>query len=128
MRLVAPGTLIPKGIESLDVEITHDLKAAVRDADVVMVLRIQRERLQGVFFPSEREYARFFGLTAEVLEGATPNVMIMHPGPMNRGVEISPEVADGVSSVILEQVTNGVAVRMAILYLLAGGARGDVVH
>ena len=89
--------------------------------DVIMMLRIQLERQGGGFFPTLREYSRFFGLNPEVLRGAKPDVLIMHPGPMNRGVEISPEVADGPFSVILDQVTNGVAVRMALLYLLVGG-------
>jgi len=128
VRVVGPHTLIPVGIETLGVEVHHDLRAGIRDADVIMMLRVQRERLQGSFFPSEREYARFFGLTAKALEEAMPDVIIMHPGPMNRGVEISPEVADGPYSVILDQVTNGVAVRMAVLYLLSGGTREDAGH
>jgi aspartate carbamoyltransferase catalytic subunit len=123
VRVIAPRTLLPKGIEELDVEIETDLRKGVRDADVIMALRIQRERLEGAHFPSEREYARFYGLTPEVLELAAPDVLVMHPGPMNRGVEISPEVADGPYSVILDQVTNGVAVRMAVLFLVAMGAR-----
>jgi aspartate carbamoyltransferase catalytic subunit len=93
----------------------------VKDADVVMMLRIQLERMQGNFFPSIREYFSLFGLTPERVKLAKDDVIIMHPGPMNRGVEIASEVADGSSSVILEQVSNGVAVRMAVLYLLAGG-------
>jgi aspartate carbamoyltransferase catalytic subunit len=128
VRVVAPPTLIPRGIETLGVEVSHDLVEGIRGADVVMALRIQRERLQGTFFPSEREYSRFFGLSRMVLEEAAPNALIMHPGPMNRGVEISPDVAEGPSSVILDQVTNGVAVRMAVLYLLAGGSRGEDLH
>ncbi len=128
VRVVAPRTMIPVGMESLGVEIHPDLREGVRGADVVMALRIQRERLQGAFFPSEREYARFFGLSRELLKDVASDALIMHPGPMNRGVEISSEVADGASSLILEQVTNGVAVRMAILYLLAGGARVDADH
>lgn len=125
VRVVAPGTLIPKGIEALGVEVCHDLREGLRGADVIMALRIQKERLEGAFFPSEREYSRFFGLNKEVIEEMAPGALIMHPGPMNRGVEISPDVADGPASLILEQVTNGVAVRMAVLYLLAGGARGE---
>ncbi|MGQ9858782.1 MAG: aspartate carbamoyltransferase catalytic subunit [Thermodesulfobacteriota bacterium] len=128
VRVVAPPTLLPRGIEDLGVEVFHGLVDGLRGADVVMALRIQKERLQGTFFPSEREYSRFFGLTKEVLEEAAPEAMVMHPGPMNRGVEISPDVADGPSSLILEQVTNGVAVRMAVLYLLAGGSRGEDLH
>ena len=128
VRVVAPPTLIPRGIEGLGVEICHDLREGIRGADVVMALRIQRERLQGAFFPSEREYARFFGLSRALLEEMAPEALVMHPGPMNRGVEISPDVADGPFSVILDQVTNGVAVRMAVLYLLAGGNRGEDLH
>ena len=128
VRVVGPGTLIPRGIESLGVEVFHDLREGIKGADVVMALRIQRERLEGAFFPSEREYARFFGLSLDVLREMAPNALIMHPGPMNRGVEITPDVADGPGSVILEQVTNGVAVRMAVLYLLAGGTRGEDLH
>jgi aspartate carbamoyltransferase catalytic subunit len=128
VRVVGPRTLIPVGIESLDVEVFNDLSQGIRDVDVIMMLRIQRERLKGAFFPSEREYARFFGLNEEILSKASSEVIIMHPGPINRGIEISPEVADGPYSVILDQVTNGVAVRMAILYLLAEKGRGDVTH
>jgi aspartate carbamoyltransferase catalytic subunit len=123
VRVVGPRTLIPVGIESLDVEVFNDLSQGIRDVDVIMMLRIQRERLKGAFFPSEREYARFFGLNEEILSKASSEVIIMHPGPINRGIEISPEVADGPYSVILDQVTNGVAVRMAILYLLAEKVR-----
>lgn len=128
VKVVAPPTLVPRGIETLGVEVSHDLVDGIRGADVVMALRIQRERLQGAFFPSEREYSRFFGLSRAVLEEAAPGALVMHPGPMNRGVEISPDVADGPCSVILDQVTNGVAVRMAVLYLLAGGSRGEDLH
>ena len=98
---------------------------AVRDADVIMLLRIQLERMEDAYFPSLREYFNVFGMTEERLKAAQPDVMIMHPGPMNRGVEIASEVADGPYSVILEQVANGVAVRMAVLYLLAGSAEAD---
>jgi aspartate carbamoyltransferase catalytic subunit len=94
---------------------------AVADADVIMLLRIQLERMEGAYFPSQREYFNVFGMTTNRLRLARPDVMIMHPGPMNRGVEIASEVADGPYSVILDQVANGVAVRMAMLYLLAGG-------
>jgi aspartate carbamoyltransferase catalytic subunit len=126
VRVVAPRTLLPVGMESLDVEVCHNLREGIRDADVIMMLRIQRERLEGAYFPSEREYARFYCLTGEAMSAARPDVLVMHPGPMNRGIEIAPEVADGPYSVILGQVTNGVAVRMAVLYLLSGGARGEV--
>src|SRR5207237_7493577 len=98
---------------------------AVEGADVIMLLRIQQERMQGAFFPSLREYFTVFGMTAERMKRAKPDVIVMHPGPMNRGVEIASDVADGPYSVILEQVANGVAVRMAVLYLLAGEQEGD---
>src|SRR5439155_18112629 len=102
------------------VRVTTSVDDAVAGADVIMMLRIQQERLQGAFFPSLREYFSVFGMTTERVRRAKPDVIIMHPGPMNRGVEIASEVADGPYSVILEQVANGVAVRMAVLYLLAG--------
>jgi aspartate carbamoyltransferase catalytic subunit len=117
-----PPTLVPTDVARLGVRVTHDVEEAVRDADVVMLLRIQLERMEGAFFPSLREYFSVFGMTEARLRLARPDVMIMHPGPMNRGVEIASEVADGPYSVILDQVANGVAVRMAVLYLLAGGA------
>ncbi|MBI1872523.1 MAG: aspartate carbamoyltransferase catalytic subunit [Acidobacteria bacterium] len=117
-----PPTMMPPGIERLGVKATTSVDAAVDQADVIMMLRIQLERMEGAFFPSFREYFTVFGLTTERVARAKPDVIIMHPGPMNRGVEIASEVADGPYSVILEQVSNGVAVRMATLYLLAGGA------
>jgi len=120
-----PPTLVPKGIEQLGVTVARTVEDAVRDADVVMMLRIQQERMQGAFFPSFREYFNLFGLNEERVRLARPDVIIMHPGPMNRGVEIASEVADGPYSVILEQVANGVAVRMAVLYLLAGGVEDE---
>jgi aspartate carbamoyltransferase catalytic subunit len=120
-----PPTLIPPGIERLGVTVSTSVDEAVTDADVIMMLRIQQERMQGAFFPSLREYFNVFGLTQERAKRARPDVIIMHPGPMNRGVEIASEVADGPYSVILEQVANGVAVRMAVLYLLAGGQEND---
>jgi aspartate carbamoyltransferase catalytic subunit len=116
-----PPTLMPTDIARFGVRATSSIDDAVADADVIMLLRIQLERMQGAFFPSLREYFSVFGMTEARLRLATPDVMIMHPGPMNRGVEIASEVADGPYSVILEQVANGVAVRMAVLYLLAGG-------
>jgi aspartate carbamoyltransferase catalytic subunit len=122
-----PPTLVPTDISRLGVRVTHDVHEAVRDADVVMLLRIQLERMEGAFFPSLREYFNVFGMTEARLRLARPDVMIMHPGPMNRGVEIASEVADGPYSVILDQVSNGVAVRMAVLYLLAGGAEHEEV-
>ncbi|MGE3179122.1 MAG: aspartate carbamoyltransferase catalytic subunit [Vicinamibacterales bacterium] len=118
----APPTLMPPGLAALGVRTTHVVADAVRDADAIMMLRIQQERMQGAFFPSLREYYNVFGMTVERVRLAKPDVIIMHPGPMNRGVEIASDVADGPYSVILEQVANGVSVRMAVLYLLAGGA------
>ena len=116
-----PPTLIPPGIERLGVRASTAVDEVVAGADVIMMLRIQQERMQGAYFPSLREYFNIFGMTVERVKRAKPDVIIMHPGPMNRGVEIASEVADGPYSVILEQVANGVAVRMAVLYLLAGG-------
>jgi aspartate carbamoyltransferase catalytic subunit len=123
--VTGPPTLVPRGIEKLGVRVTSNVDEAVRDADVIMMLRIQQERMQGAFFPSVREYFTVFGMTVERVKAAKPDVIIMHPGPMNRGVEIASEVADGPFSVILEQVANGVAVRMAVLYLLAGGVEDE---
>jgi aspartate carbamoyltransferase catalytic subunit len=116
-----PPTLIPPGIERIGVRASTAVDEVVAGADVIMMLRIQQERMQGAYFPSLREYFNVFGMTVERVKRAKPDVIIMHPGPMNRGVEIASEVADGPYSVILEQVANGVAVRMAVLYLLAGG-------
>jgi aspartate carbamoyltransferase catalytic subunit len=120
-----PPTLVPRGIDQLGVRVTTSIEEAVREADVVMMLRIQQERMQGAYFPSVREYFNLFGMTEARVRLAKPDVIIMHPGPMNRGVEIASEVADGRYSVILEQVANGVAVRMAVLYLLAGGVEDE---
>src|SRR6187397_3659961 len=116
-----PPTLIPAGMRDFGVTATPHVDEAIADADVIMLLRIQLERMEGAYFPSQREYFSVFGMTESRLRLARPDVIIMHPGPMNRGVEIASEVADGPYSVILEQVANGVAVRMAVLYLLAGG-------
>ena len=120
-----PPTLIPADIARFGVRATSRVEEAVEDADVIMMLRIQLERMEGAFFPSLREYFNVFGMTQERVSRAKPDVIIMHPGPMNRGVEIASEVADGSYSVILDQVANGVAVRMAVLYLLAGGAEDE---
>ena len=121
-----PPTLMPRDLPRFGVTATTSIAAAVERADVVMMLRIQHERMHGHYIPSTREYFELFGLTPERLRGAKEDVIIMHPGPMNRGVEIDSDVADGPYSVILEQVSNGVAVRMAVLYLLAGHeAEGD---
>ncbi len=119
--LCGPPTLIPPGIETM-APVTYRIDEAVEGADVVMMLRIQLERMSGGFFPTTREYFRQFGLSEERVRRAKKDVLVMHPGPMNRGVEIASEVADGPYSVILDQVTNGVAVRMAVLYLLLGGS------
>ncbi len=116
-----PSTLIPRDIERLGVEVYHNVDEVIPQADVLNILRLQLERQRKGLFPSLREYHNYFGITRERLEKATRPLLIMHPGPMNRGVEISSDVADSEHSVILEQVTNGVAVRMAVLYLLAGG-------
>ena len=118
--LCAPPTLMPPGIETL-AAVTHRIEEAVEGADAIMMLRIQHERMTGGYFPSTREYHVRFGLTVERVRRAKKDVIILHPGPMNRGVEIASDVADGPFSVILDQVTNGVAVRMAVLYLLLGG-------
>jgi aspartate carbamoyltransferase catalytic subunit len=120
--VAAPPTLMPPGVERMGVTPTFVIEEALADADVVMMLRVQLERMSGYFLPSLREYFHVFGLTAERVRLARPDVIIMHPGPMNRGVEIASDVADGPYSVILHQVANGVAVRMAVLYLLAGGS------
>src|SRR5882762_9244034 len=120
-----PPTLMPTDIRRFGVTATSNVEHAVRDADVIMMLRIQIERMEGAYFPSLREYFNIFGMNEARMKLAKPDVMIMHPGPMNRGVEIASEVADGPYSVILEQVANGVAVRMAVLYLLAGGAEHE---
>jgi aspartate carbamoyltransferase catalytic subunit len=118
----APMTLLPTGIDALGVEVFRRVEEAIEWADVLNVLRLQLERMQGGFVPSLREYNRFFGITTARLEEAPREILVLHPGPMNRGVEIDSDVADGPHSVILKQVTNGVAVRMAVLYLLAGGS------
>jgi aspartate carbamoyltransferase catalytic subunit len=120
-----PPTFVPAGIERFGVRVSPSVDEAVAGADVIMMLRIQQERMQGAFIPSLREYFTTFGMTEARVARAKPDVIIMHPGPMNRGVEIASEVADGPYSVILEQVANGVAVRMAVLYLLAGGTERD---
>ena len=125
VRVVGPPTLIPKYIEDINAKAFYNLEDAIRDADVVIMLRIQRERQDSEFFPSLREYSRFYGLTREKLKVAAPDVTIMHPGPINRGVELSSDVADGADAVILEQVSNGIAVRMAMFYLVASARRNS---
>ena len=123
VRLAGPPTMMPPGLEAMGAKVYYRPEEALEGADVIMMLRIQLERQKGGLFPGGREYARFFGLNPARVDLASPEAIIMHPGPMNRGVEISPEVADGPRAVILDQVTNGVAVRMALLYLLMGGGR-----
>jgi aspartate carbamoyltransferase catalytic subunit len=121
VTVAGPPTLIPPACQEMGVKVSHRLEEAIAHADVIMMLRLQHERMTGGFIPSLREYSRVWGLGLDRLQHCRPDVLIMHPGPVNRGVEISPEVADSHYSVILDQVTNGVAVRMAVLYLLAGG-------
>ncbi len=120
VRVAGPRTLIPVGIEAMGVTVFDRVEAGIEGADVVIVLRLQHERMAGGFIPSTRDYAKFFGINTTNIERAKPDAIVMHPGPINRGVEMSPELADGKRAVILEQVTYGVAVRMAVLYVLAG--------
>ena len=125
VTVAGPRTMMPVEVEKLGVRAAYDLEDAIRGADVVMMLRVQLERHKKVLFPSVREYFRLFGLTKDRLRAAKRNAIVMHPGPMNRGVEIASDVADGSRSVILDQVANGVAVRMAVLYLLSGARQED---
>ncbi|HLE16920.1 MAG TPA: aspartate carbamoyltransferase catalytic subunit [Syntrophales bacterium] len=122
VAVAGPATMLPRDIEKMAVTVSSRIDTAIGDADIVMVLRIQTEREHQNIFPSLREYASCFGLNANNIKLAKDDVLVMHPGPINRGVEISPDIADGPYSIILEQVTNGVAVRMALLYLLTGGS------
>ncbi len=121
VRVCGPPTLLPRHVEGLGVEKSIAIERAIADVDVIMMLRIQRERMGAGLFPTLREYSKLFGLNLDRLKMARPDVLIMHPGPINRGVEIAPEVADGPFSLILDQVENGLAIRMALLYLLTGG-------
>jgi aspartate carbamoyltransferase catalytic subunit len=123
VRVAGPGTMLPPGIEKLGCEAYTDIDEAIRDADVVMMLRIQRERQGAPLIPSVREYCKFFSLTEERLKLAKEDAIVMHPGPINRGVELPTSIADGPQNVILDQVENGVAVRMALLYLACGGEK-----
>ncbi len=123
VRVICPPTLMPAEIDKLGVDVFHSIEQGIKNADVIMTLRLQLERQVKGFLPSLEEYFKLYGLTAERLKLARDNAIVMHPGPMNRGVEIDSEVADGPQSVILEQVTNGIAVRMAVLYILAGVRR-----
>jgi len=128
VTVCGPPTMIPVEIEKMGVRVVYDPREAVKNKDVIILLRIQLERQNKTLFPSLREYASFFGLNRDMMGGARKDVIIMHPGPMNRGVEITSDVADGPCSVILDQVENGVAIRMALLYLLIGGAKGGNVN
>ena len=118
VTFVGPTTLVPRAFQEMGAKVTHDLDAALKDADVVNMLRIQRERMTSQVFPSTEEYVRLFGLTRERLKATKPDLLIMHPGPINRGVELASDVADGPNSSILRQVSNGLAIRMAVLYLV----------
>ncbi len=120
VRVIAPKTLLPQHVEKLGVHVFHDIRAGLKDVDVVMMLRLQNERMNGALLPSAQEYFKCYGLTQEKLDYAKPDAIVMHPGPMNRGVEIDSAVADGNQSVILPQVTYGIAVRMAVMSILAG--------
>lgn len=121
VRVIAPGTLLPRDIESLGCKVEYDMRTGLRDLDVVIMLRLQRERMEGALLPSEREFYRLYGLNTEKLALARPDCIVMHPGPINRGVEIESAVADGPQSVILNQVTNGIAVRMAVMSMAMSG-------
>ncbi|MBI3772246.1 MAG: aspartate carbamoyltransferase catalytic subunit [Gammaproteobacteria bacterium] len=120
VRVIAPKTLLPKDVETLGVHVYHDLKQGLRDVDVIIMLRLQNERMQGQLLPSEHEYFQLYGLTEDTLAYAKPDAIVMHPGPINRGVEIDSQVADGPRSVILQQVTHGTAVRMAVMSMCMG--------
>lgn len=126
IRVIGPKTLIPRDVSTLGVHVFHDLRAGLEGVDVVMMLRLQKERMEGAFLPSEQEYYQLYGLTADKLAHARPDAIVLHPGPINRGVEIDSRVADGPRSVILEQVTNGIAVRMAIMAMVLGRGADDV--
>ena len=121
VRVIAPKTLLPAEVEKLGVHVFHDMRAGLKDVDVVMMLRLQNERMNGAMLPSAQEYFKTYGLTQEKLNLAKPDAIVLHPGPMNRGVEIDSSVADGAQSVILPQVTYGIAIRMAVMALLSGG-------
>ncbi len=121
VTVCGPAMMMPRDIDKMGVSVSYHMEDAIKDADIIMMLRIQLERQNDNLFPSDREYARYFCLNNRNIKIAKPDVLVMHPGPINRGIEIAPDIADGVQSLILKQVTNGVAVRMALLYLLAGG-------
>jgi len=126
VTLVAPPTLLPVGVGSWPAQVSYDLDRSLVGADAVMMLRVQRERMSGGFFPTEREYSRSYGLDVRRRDLLAPHGIVLHPGPMNRGMEITPQVADGERSVIVEQVANGVTVRMAVLYLLLSGEADEI--
>ena len=128
VTVCGPPTLVPPQIAEFGVRVTHDVREAITDADVLMLLRIQHERQEAILVPSLREYRLRYGLDRERLRSAKPDVLIMHPGPVNRGVELDSSVADGPYSVILDQVTNGLAVRMAVLYLVSGAPKVEEVE
>jgi aspartate carbamoyltransferase catalytic subunit len=123
--VAGPRTLLPRGLEAMGATVHDRLEPALEGVDVVMMLRIQKERMGTGLFPNTREYSRYFGLNDRRLALANPDAIVMHPGPINRGVELEPSVADGPRAVILDQVARGVAIRMAVLYLLAGGEAGE---
>lgn len=125
IRVIAPKTLLPVAVENLGVTTFHNLYEGLEDVDVIVMLRLQRERMEGALIPSEQEYFRVYGLTPEKLSIAKDDAIVMHPGPMNRGLEIESSVADGAQAVILPQVTNGIAVRMAVMALVMGGSAGE---
>ena len=125
IRVIAPQTLLPADIEAMGVRVHHNLRDGLRDADVVISLRLQRERMQGATLPGEHEYYRLYGLTVDNLSIAKPDVTVMHPGPINRGVEMDSHVADGAHSVILQQVTNGIAIRMAVMSMAMQQSNGE---
>ena len=125
VTFVGPTTLVPKAFEKMGATISHDLDSALKDADVVNMLRIQRERMTSQVFPSTEEYVRLFGLTRQRLRGTKPDLLILHPGPINRGVELASDVADGPNSSILRQVSNGLAIRMAVLFLVSQVSTGS---
>jgi aspartate carbamoyltransferase catalytic subunit len=123
VAICGPAMMMPRDIDQMGVSVYYNMGDAIKDADVVMMLRMQLERQEKTLFPSLREYTNLFSLNRDNIKLAKDDVIVMHPGPINRGIEITPEIADGPHSVILEQVTNGVAVRMALLYLLSGGKK-----
>ncbi|MAP32565.1 MAG: aspartate carbamoyltransferase catalytic subunit, partial [Marinobacter sp.] len=125
VRVIAPGTLLPRDVEDLGCTVEYDMARGMKDLDVVIMLRLQKERMEGALLPSEREFYRLYGLNQEKLGLAKPDCIVMHPGPINRGVEIESAVADGPQSVILNQVTNGIAIRMAVMSMAMGGQMAE---